>query len=89
MEDHRGQCFYASGFFCCCFSQLTDHLFEPKDGPRKGQDLMALNIQRGRDHAVQPYNEYREFFGLGRITSFRDARLGRNGRTGILNSIYE
>ena len=69
--------------------QLTEHLFEPKFGRGRGQDLMSLNIQRGRDHAIQAYNEYRELFGLGRITNLRDPRLGQNGVSGAIARVYE
>ncbi|HPE62342.1 MAG TPA: peroxidase family protein, partial [Thiolinea sp.] len=46
-------------------------LFGPP-GSGEGHDLVALNIQRGRDHAVGSYNDVREQLGLARITSFDD-----------------
>lgn len=49
--------------------QLTNHLYEPL-GQGFGMDLVALNIQRARDHGIPGYNAWREFCGMPRITDF-------------------
>lgn len=36
-----------------------------------GFDLIALNIQRGRDHALPKFNEIRELFGIRKARTFR------------------
>ncbi|XP_076452125.1 chorion peroxidase-like [Babylonia areolata] len=60
-------------------AEVTGHLFENQEGERKGFDLAALNIQRGRDHGLPSYNTFREILGLGRLNSFRHPALGSAG----------
>ncbi len=51
-------------------NDLRNFLFgQPGAG---GFDLVALNIQRGRDHGLSSYNDTREAMGLARVTSFAD-----------------
>lgn len=48
---------------------LRDFLFK-KVGEEIGIDLVALNIQRGRDHALPTYNQIRERFKMPKRTTF-------------------
>jgi len=41
-------------------------------GGTDGRDLIALNIQRGRDHGIADYNTMRQDFGLPAVVSFSD-----------------
>lgn len=42
----------------------------------KGFDLIALNLQRSRDHAIPPYNIVRRLYGLREVHSF--SQITRN-----------
>lgn len=49
---------------------LRNFLF--KNVPQEnGLDLIALNIQRGRDHALPKFNEIRALFGIPKAPNFR------------------
>ncbi|VVC36103.1 Hypothetical protein CINCED_3A021410 [Cinara cedri] len=52
--------------------EITNHLFENVKIPHSGQDLPALNIQRGRDHGVPSYNTFRARCGLKRANTWDD-----------------
>ena len=49
--------------------QLTNRLFQGNES--HGMDLVALNVQRGRDHGLPPYLEWRKICGLPKITSWK------------------
>ncbi|KAI4457432.1 oxidase/peroxidase [Holotrichia oblita] len=49
---------------------LTRYLF--KSGNPFGIDLPATTIQRGRDHGLRPYNDYRQLIGLPIIEEFEE-----------------
>lgn len=54
-------------------AQVTDELrnhLVGEDGTGGNLDLIALNIQRARDHGVSSYNEMRRAYGLRPVRSF-------------------
>jgi hypothetical protein len=51
-------------------TEILDYLF--KHEKNYGDDLRALDIQRGRDHGVARYNDFREACGLPRAKKWED-----------------
>lgn len=71
---------------------LQNHLFEftAADGSTQAFDLATLNINRGRDHGLPPYNKMRELCGLKRAMTFQDLQdTMTQERINTLSSIYE
>jgi len=61
-------------------SGMTNHLFEDADvGTGSGLDIAALNIQRGRDHGLPGYNDWRQYCGFDPI-DFEDLAQGASNR---------
>merc|ERR1712098_658185 len=50
-----------------------NHLFESRSGSG-GLDLVAVNIQRGRDHGLPGYNKYKEICTGEKAKDFNDLR---------------
>lgn len=50
-----------------------------------GLDLAAINIQRGRDHGIRPYNDYIEVTGHRRVLKFDEFGHGLGEK---LASVY-
>ncbi|GFO42781.1 peroxidase [Plakobranchus ocellatus] len=51
---------------------VTNKYYEPLERPGYGLDLVALTIQRGRDHGLPSYTKFREFCNLRPLTGFDD-----------------
>ena len=65
---------------------LRNHMFGTvRQG---GTDLVAVNIQRGRDHGLGDYNSVREAFGLPAHTSFEGVTGGDEELAASLRQLY-
>ncbi|KAL3855351.1 hypothetical protein ACJMK2_014567 [Sinanodonta woodiana] len=59
--------------------EVRDRLFETPNG--QSLDLVVLNIQRGRDHGLQPYGEYRKWCGLSPLTERFDSLVDHDEKS--------
>ena len=79
----------SQAFDCNMSPQLTNFLFRDSRNPF-GQDLMARNVHRGRDHGLPGYNKWRSFCGKRRICSWnnRPKEIDKY-KWAILQQIYD
>ena len=68
---------------------VSRHLFVPP-GQSGHMDLTAFNIQRGRDHGLPTYGEWRKFCGLSEPTDWSDLdTIMFTGAGSQFKSVYE
>ncbi|CAI5441932.1 unnamed protein product [Caenorhabditis angaria] len=69
---------------------VRNFLFSDRGRPGTGLDLISINIQRGRDHGIAPYNYYREYCKLEPLLSFHSffADINPEGLE-VLAKVYE
>ncbi|KAJ8313985.1 hypothetical protein KUTeg_008546 [Tegillarca granosa] len=64
-------------------SREVDRFFEEevRDWTFKEFDLVALNIQRGRDHGIPPYSKWRLYCGLSELTDWNSLKTDHDPET--------
>ena len=68
---------------------LLNFLFTEHKSKKFGKDLFAINIARGRDHGLRPYNDYRALCGLPRAKTFDELTNIPKDIISSLKNIYE
>lgn len=70
--------------------EVTRRLF-PGAGRNFGDDLVALNVMRGRDHGLPGYNDWRIRCGMDPVCSFdeKPGEIGDQAKWEALRDLYE
>lgn len=80
--------FFTTGFLF--FWQIKNFLFPAGQNATFGMDLVSINIQRGRDHGMPPYNVVRRACGLPPVRDFRQLNsILQRGSAARFAEIYE
>jgi hypothetical protein len=67
--------------------EVSNHLFEISNG--RGNDLISTNINRGRDHGLPPYMEYRKMCKLHTTNRFSGLIDHSPQNRILLSKVYE
>uniref|UniRef100_A0AC35U5Q5 Str_synth domain-containing protein n=1 Tax=Rhabditophanes sp. KR3021 TaxID=114890 RepID=A0AC35U5Q5_9BILA len=71
-------------------NHLRNLLFAQKGQPLSGFDLIAINIQRARDHGVAGYNKFRVYCGFKKLTKWEDLNADMDQLTiQRMRSVYD
>jgi len=55
-----------------------------------GMDLISLNLQRGREHGLPGYNEFRKVCGMNPIKSFKELeQVMQKGSAQTFSKLYK